>query len=307
MKKYFSVFLVIVLLQLIVVDETIAQRSRASNKADKKVTTLSNFEFSSWLDYQKFWIKQAQGFLVGLDGDAVYFLNQKYGVGIFGYIAGGGGQFDDGSYREPSFNWRAGAKGKLRTATSNYTLAIGYGQNLLNGEIASGLEDRIFSDFLFSRVEYQAFGRRVAGQTWLPEVKIYGEGKVARENERPPWSGKYIINYDLLPEIMKVGGEVTIVDIKLKDLVTAWGLTGAINMYDFTDTKIFYEVGTDFNFSYADNSVARVNLTYQNGVTGIEGINCLKITVGFDASFLFKINQEQTNLTNTNNKKRRTK
>jgi hypothetical protein len=306
--KYLTVFLLIVLLQLTVVDETMAQRSRANtSQKGSKTPALSNVDFSSWIGYKKFWNQWSQGFSVLFDGDIVYYLNQSksIGLGAFGYVAGGGGQFNDGTYREPSFNWQAGIKSKLRTNSSFYSLSAGYGQISKYGEVFSGLTENVFNDFAMARLEYQAYGRRLNQQAWLPAAGIYFEGKMAIKKEIPVWSGNYSINHDLAPEIVKGAGELTVVDIKMGDLSFAWGLAGAVNMYDFKSPKVFYEVGTFLNPSYANSSVANFFVGYQNGIVGVKGINRIIIGASLDVSFLFKINQ--ANSTKSNNNKRRSR
>lgn len=304
--KYLTVFLVIVLLQLMVVDETMAQRSRGNTgKTGMKVPALTDLEFSSEIGYKKFWDKKSQGFSVSFNGDVVYYLTSTIGLGAVGYIAGGGGSYNDGSYNEPSTSWGAGIKSKLRTSTSFYSLSVGYFQISKDGQIASGLKDVVFSDGLFGKLEYQTYGRRLAQKTWLPAVGIYFEGKKAIKQETPAWLGNYSINYDLAPEIVKGAGEITIVDIKMGDLIIPFGLTGAVSMYDFKDSKVFYEVGAWLNPAYANNNVAKFYFGYQNGVTGIKGINRFVISASLDLSFLIKINQ--VNSMQPNNNRRRTR
>ena len=301
--KYLTVFLLFVLL---LVNETTAQRSRTGSKrANNKTPVLSNFEFSSPVGYKKFWDKKSQGFSVYSDVDAIAYLSPTIGLGVFGYLAGGGGQFNDGYYREPSFNWSAGVKGKLRTKTSFYSIGFGYGQISRQGEIASGFKDVVFSDFVMGKVEYSAYGRRLARETWLPSAGIFLEGKIALKKETTAWSESYFISHELFPEMVKLAGDLALIDLRIKDLNISWGLNGAVNLYDYKKPKVFYEVGTFLNSSHTNNNVAKVYFAYQNGITGIKGVNRMILGGSLDISFLFKINQ--TNTTQTNNNRRRTR
>lgn len=312
MKKYLVVFLVIVLWQLVVVNEIMAQRSRATatRSGGTKVLALSSYDVSSWISYKKFWDGQSQGFLLAFDGDVCYYLNQgSLGLGAFGSAAGGGGNYNDGSYNEPSWLWQAGVESKLRTSTSAYSLRLGYGQIFRDGEIASGLKDEIFGSYLMAQLKYLASGRRLADRAWLPALGICLEGRKALKKETPPWPSNYIINYDLVPEIVKGTAELTVVDIKTGDLLIPWGLSGAASAYDFKKLKVFYEVGSFLDFTYANNSVARIFATYENGVAGISNIKRWTIGISLDGSFLAKINQAAANKTtnNTNTNRRRTR
>lgn len=302
--KYLAVFLVIVCLQLALTDQTMAQGRVSVGSTSSPAPTLSNIEFSSWVSYEKFWDKRSQGFSARFDGDFITYFNQAIGAGLFGSVAGGGGQFNDGSYNEPSFFFEAGIEGKWRTLTSFYLLALGYGQIFRDGKIGSGLQDVIFNDFYVVKAEYQAYGRRLAKQVFLPAVGISFEVRVASIKETPPWPDDRIINYKLVPSIATGAGKVTIVDIKFGELNFAWGLNGAVSMYNFQDPKVFYEVGTFLDPSYAGNSVARINFNYQNGVAGIKGINRFDLIFGIDAAFLFKINTAQANPQIDNNRRR---
>lgn len=305
--KYLTVFLVIVLLQLTLINETKAQRNqRSSNRAgNSQASALTNLDLSSEIGYKKFWDKKSDGFFVYLDGEVIFYLNSSVGLGGFLYVAGGGGQFKDGSYREPSFNLQTGTEVKIRAKSSSYAAKIGYGQISRYGEVSSGLKDVIFGNFLLFGLEYQAYGRRLARQAWLPATKIYVEGKMALKKDVPVWSEIYSINYDLVPEMIKGTGEVAVVDVRIKDFTVSWGLNGDINIYDFSKLKVFYGLGSSLNFSAANNNIAKIYFGYQNGISGIKDIGRVMVGVSLDASFLFKINQD--NSTQQNNNKRRSR
>lgn len=295
--KYLTVFLVIVLLQLSLAGETMAQGSRT--RINKMAPTLPTLEFSADLFYQNFWDKQSKGFFVGFDGEVLYFFNQAIGAGFFGSVAGGGGQYNDGSYNEPSTTWTAGIKSKLRTATSFYDVKVGYFQISRDGQIASGLADNVFSQGLKFGLGYETFGRHLLKEWLFTRLAINFEGKKAIKAETPAWQGNYFINYELLPEIITGTGKLTVIEIRPGKLMIPWGVTGAVSMYDFkANSKIFYDVGTFLGFSYADNEVAKISFNYQNGLSGIKNIRRCIIGVSLDLSFLLKINQDNTQITN---------
>lgn len=298
--KYLTVFLAVALLQLMLFDEAMAQRRIrvGSGRAGTRTPALTNFEYSTSVGYKKFWDQQSQGFSIYFDGKAVYYLGKNFGLGAFSYVAGGGGQYNDGTFNEPSVSWQGGLEGKMRQKNYSASLLLGYGQNSRHTQIASGLTDVVFSDYLKFGLEYRIFGRRLGGQAWLPEAGVALAGKKALKNQTPDWQGYYSISNDFIPEIAKIAGDFTVVAIKMGKVTVDWGLGGSANMYDFKNNKVFYEAITWLKPSYDNNDVAKLYCAYQSGITGINMYRMI-LGVSVDASFLLKSNQvnstQQTN------------
>lgn len=256
-----------------------------------------------------------RGFAVGGSLAYVSAAYNHWQFGGFVDFSGGGMALKNGLYKEPGINWQFGAKTRRLISNDNayWEFGVGYGQNYLDGQLATGFSKRLFSHYLMIEFEFRSsagrwalLNNRLNAGQWLNDASLFLSARWPLQEDKIFWQDRPV-NFFAAPQIIAIGSEVSVIDAVISNkILLPIGLLGSFNQYDHKNLKFFYGLGLFTDLFYEQSRLARVQFDYQAGVSGV---NFYRYGLGLklDLGFFTKKNlsgQTRNNNNPTNNRKR---
>ncbi len=305
--RFLFVVLIAVWLSIQIAEAQTAKRSRRSAKSTVPTSVYYDQNYLVEVSALKFWDKTLQGYLLGAHMEYLFRLSGKPGagwsVGAFAEAQGGGLQSKNAQYNEPAVNWEAGGVLKLSKPGLQYRLSLGYGQNYLYGKFANGLTQTLFSHSLSGCLLFHPYADRLNPKSiWFNDASLYLSGKMPLKEDKSFWAEKPV-NLELLPQKISLGGELTLIDVRLSQkFMVPLGLTASYNQYDLKNSKFYTELGAFIEPYWNNRPVGRIYFNYQAGATGTHfGRSVLGISFDFGC-LLDKNEPKKSSTTNRRSK-----
>jgi len=223
-------------------------------------------------------------------------LDLDWNLGAFVMVKGGGLQLTNGAYNEPSVGWQAGAKTRIKSPGIYYNFFLGYGQNNLSAQLATGFQQKLFSHYLLGGAEFHAFSNRFLDQSpWFNDARIYTEVRFPLKKDELFLSDKPV-NLELLADQIRLGGDLTVFDWSLSDeILLPLGLAASASLYDLPDKKSFYTAGAYICPTWNKRPIGRFSFDYQSGVSNIN-FKRFVVSVVFDFGTFLDRNEAKFNI-----------
>jgi hypothetical protein len=250
------------------------------------------------IGYSKAWNKE-ENFSM-FYGQAEYLpileLDDDWDLGLAATVKGGGLKLNDGLYNEPGMGWEGFLKTRIRQpGGSFYDFWFSYGQNNLFAELATGLQQRLFSHYWALGAEFHPFSNRFLNQSpWFNDASLYAEVRFPLKQDKLFWDKKPV-NPELLSDEWKIKGEVTVFDWSLSDeIMLPMGLVGSASVYDFPGKKSFWAAGVFVEPVLNKRPIGRIGFRYESGVSNIS-FNRFVINFEFDFGTFLDRNEPKFN------------
>lgn len=217
-----------------------------------------------------FWNKDLNGYLLNVAGE--YFLklsaSSNWRLGFSAEAWSGGLALKNALYREPASAWQTGLKIRFKPSGC-YDLSVGYGQNYLSANLATGLVQKLYSDYVWTKLELRFYQDRLKNQSrFFNQAGLLVSARFALKQDEFFWRHKPV-NPDFLPQLISVGGDLAIVDLKLSpDLLLPVAVRGSVNQYGQPDLNFFSELTAYVDLHYQQRLIISLFVKNQNAVRG---------------------------------------